>query len=249
MKTFLADLHIHTVLSPCAEVEMIPPLIVEEALQRGINLIAITDHNASANIRSVQQAAEGTGLTVLPGMELQTREEVHVLCLFDKPEQIEEWQKIVTQALPPIENRIDFFGEQFVVDASGDFIRREPQLLLTSTDLTFDDACQLVHNLGGLFFPAHIDRPAFGLIANLGFVPAGVQVDALEFSRHISLEKALTRYPQISGFTLIQDGDVHRLNEFLGVNEFFFESPDIAEIRLALRNEAGRSVKARQVLN
>jgi len=162
MKTFLADLHVHTVLSPCAEVEMIPPLIVDEALQRGINLIAITDHNASANIRSVQKAAAGTGLVVLPGMELQTREEVHVLCLFDEVDQIEEWQKIVSKSLPPIDNRIDYFGEQFVVDSSGEFIRREPQLLLTSTDLTFDAACQLVHNLGGLFIPAHIDRPAFG---------------------------------------------------------------------------------------
>jgi PHP family Zn ribbon phosphoesterase len=245
MKTFLADLHIHTILSPCADVEMIPPLIVEEALQRGINVIAITDHNASANIRSVQLAAEGTGLVVLPGMEVQTREEVHVLCLFDEPGQIEEWQKVISRSLPPIENRIDYFGEQFVVDSSGEFIRREPQLLLTSTDLTFDEACQMVHNLGGLFIPAHVDRPGFGLIANLGFVPAGVQVDALEFSRHINLDQALTKFPQVSGFPLIQDGDAHRLSEFLGVNEFLFESPEIAEFRLSLRNESGRSAQVR----
>ncbi len=246
MKTFLADLHVHTVLSPCAEVEMIPPLIVEEALRRGINVIAITDHNASANIRAVQKAAEGTGLVVLPGMEVQTREEVHVLCLFDEPGQIEEWQQIVSRSLPPIENRIDFFGEQFVVDASGEFIRRETQLLLTSTNLTFDETCRMVHNLGGLFIPAHIDRSAFGLIANLGFVPAGVRVDALEFSRHMDVGQALTRYPQVGGFPLIQDGDAHRLNEFLGVNEFILESPDIAEFRMSLRNEAGRSVQVRK---
>jgi PHP family Zn ribbon phosphoesterase len=247
MKTFLADLHIHTVLSPCAEVEMIPPLIVEEAVQRGINVIAITDHNASANIRSVQQAAEGTGLVVLPGMEVQTREEVHVLCLFDEPGQIEEWQKVVSRSLPPIENRIDYFGEQFIVDATGEFIRREPQLLLTSTDLTFEDACQMVHKLGGLFIPAHVDRPAFGLIANLGFVPTGVQVDALEFSRYLNLDLALTKFPQVSGFPLIQDGDAHRLNEFLGVNEFLVESPEIAELRLSFRNEAGRSIQVRKL--
>ena len=249
MKTFLADLHIHTVLSPCAEVEMIPPLIVEEARQRGINVIAITDHNASANIQAVQKAAEGTGLVVLPGMEVQTREEVHVLCLFDEPGQIEEWQRVISRSLPPIENRIDYFGEQFVVDAGGEFIRREPQLLLTSTCLTFDETCQMVHNLGGLFIPAHIDRRAFGLIANLGFVPAGVQVDALEFSRHMDLGQALTKYPQVRGFSLIQDGDAHRLNEFLGVNEFLCESPDIAEFRLSLRNESGRSVHVRKVLS
>lgn len=249
MKTFLADLHIHTALSPCAEVEMIPPLIVEEALQRGINVIAITDHNASANIQAVQQAAEGTGLVVLPGMEVQTREEVHVLCLFDGLDQIEEWQKVISRSLPPIENRIDFFGEQFVVDASGEFIRRETQLLLTSTSLTFDETCLMVHNLGGLFIPAHIDRPAFGLIANLGFVPIGVQADALEFSRHMDMSQTLTQYPQARGFSLIQDGDAHRLNEFLGVNEFFCESPDIDEFRLSLRNERGRSIHVRKVLS
>ncbi len=95
MKTFRAELHIHTVLSPCASVEMIPPIIVSEALQHGINLIAITDHNHTANIRAVQIAAEGTGLTVLPGMELQTREEVHSLCLFVSNEESQALQKIV----------------------------------------------------------------------------------------------------------------------------------------------------------
>src|SRR5512143_1389353 len=106
MSTYRADLHVHTVLSPCADVEMIPPLIVEEALQRGIRLLAITDHNATANIAAVQKAAAaasaaaGTELTILPGMELQTREEVHVLCLFDKLEQAFALQQWVDARLP-----------------------------------------------------------------------------------------------------------------------------------------------------
>src|SRR5512136_136217 len=95
-----ADLHIHTVLSPCAEVEMIPPLIVERALDAGLDLIAITDHNASANAAAVIDAARGTGLKVLPGIELQTREEVHLLCLFDSLEQLQTWQTEVDDALP-----------------------------------------------------------------------------------------------------------------------------------------------------
>ncbi|HHE71657.1 MAG TPA: PHP domain-containing protein, partial [Chloroflexi bacterium] len=86
MRAYRADLHIHTVLSACAEVEMIPPLIVAEALRKGLDILAITDHNATANAPAVRQAAEGTPLTVLLGMELQTREEVDVLCLFEAPD-------------------------------------------------------------------------------------------------------------------------------------------------------------------
>src|SRR5512144_1750316 len=102
MQTYHAELHVHTVLSPCAEVEMIPPLIVSEALERGINLIAITDHNASANVQAVQKAATEIGITVLPGMEVQTVEEVHVLCLFDQLDQLEAWQKRIDACLPSL---------------------------------------------------------------------------------------------------------------------------------------------------
>ena len=127
VKTYIAELHSHTVLSPCAEVEMIPPLIVQTAIEKGINLLAVTDHNASANVIAVQRAAQDTGMIVLPGMELQTREEVHLLCLFDTLEQLEAWQNLVDEHLPPLENDIEYFGEQFVVDETGDFIRRETQ--------------------------------------------------------------------------------------------------------------------------
>jgi predicted metal-dependent phosphoesterase TrpH len=120
-----ADLHIHTVLSPCAEVEMIPPLIVEHALDAGLDLIAITDHNASANAGAVMEAARKTGLKVLSGMELQTREEVHLLCLFDTLEQLTTWQSEVDRALPDLLNRAETLGEQFVVDAAGDFVDRK----------------------------------------------------------------------------------------------------------------------------
>src|SRR5512136_1809744 len=107
MQTLRAELHVHTVLSPCAEVEMIPPLIVQEALERGISLIAITDHNASSNVSAVQKAAVGSGLTVMPGMEVQTREEVHVLCLFDTIEQMSAWQALVDKSLPETPNNPD----------------------------------------------------------------------------------------------------------------------------------------------
>jgi PHP family Zn ribbon phosphoesterase len=240
MNQFRADLHVHTVLSPCAEVEMIPPLIVREALERGIHLIAITDHNATGNIRAVMEAAQGTDLTVLPGMELQTREEVHLLCLFDFIEQAETWQKTVDSILPDRLNNPEFFGEQFIVDASGDFIRREERLLIVSAEIGLDEAATRVHALGGFAIPAHVDRKAFSLIANLGLVPPGFE--ALEISRHLKPSEAAVRYPQIRGYPLIQSGDVHRLEEFLGVCEFHIEAPTLGEIRMALKNVEERSL-------
>jgi hypothetical protein len=219
---------------------MIPPLIVQEALERGIHLIAITDHNATGNISAVMEAAQGTDLTVLPGMELQTREEVHLLCLFEHLEQAQIWQKVVDSVLPKRSNNPEFFGEQFIVDSTGDFIRREERLLIVSAEIGLDEAAAQVHALGGFAIPAHVDRKAFSLIANLGFVPPGFE--ALEISRHLKPNQAVTHYPQIQGYPLIQSGDVHRLDEFLGVCEFNIETPTLSEIRMALKNVAGRTL-------
>ena len=243
MKAYRAELHVHTVLSPCAGVEMIPPLIVHEAVQLGINLIAITDHNATANIGAVMQAARGTGLVVLPGMELQTREEVHLLCLFDTLEQAAEWQAQVDTLLPDTPNNIDFFGEQFVVDATGEFIRREDRLLINSVAIGLENAAGLVRSLGGLAIPAHVDRKAYGLLANLGLVPQGFE--ALEISRHITPGEAAERYPQLRDYPLIQSGDVHLLDGFLGSVELNLEKPQIAEIYKAIKGQDERKLSIR----
>jgi 3',5'-nucleoside bisphosphate phosphatase len=222
---------------------MIPPLIVQEAVERGIQVIAITDHNASANIAAVQKAAASSGLIVLPGMEVQTQEEVHVLCLFDTLDQVAAWQSLVDAQLPPLENNPEYFGEQFVVDETGEFVRSETRLLLTAVELSIDAVYQEVNRLGGLAIPAHVDRKAFGLLANLGLVPTEIAVEALEVSRHLSVVEAPKRFPQLRGYPLIQSGDVHRLGEFLGVNYFELENPTIDEIRKAFRGEDGRSLK------
>lgn len=242
MESLRAELHVHTALSPCAEVEMIPPLIVREALERGISLIAITDHNASANVAAVQKAADSSGLSVLPGMEVQTREEVHVLCWFDKLEQLSAWQAVVDGHLPDVRNNPEYFGEQFVVDETGDFIRREERMLLSSAALTFEQVFQQVSSLGGLAIPAHVDRTAFGLLANLGFVPQDCAVEGLEISRHLHPDEAAQRFPQIKGYPLLIGGDVHRLDEYMGADEFRIEAPTVAEIRLALHDREGRSL-------
>lgn len=242
MKTLRAEFHVHTVLSPCAEIEMIPPLIVDEALSQGIQWIAITDHNASANIEAVIKAARHTSLVVTPGMEVQTQEEIHSLCLFDTLDQIYAFQKFVDAALPPLENRPDFFGEQLVVDENGDFIRKEPRLLLNSAAISIREAWEKVQELQGLLIPAHIDRKAFGLIANLGLVPIDTPVEALEISRHLTPAAARSTYPQIGQIPLIKSGDAHRLEEFLGVNQVQVETPCVSDLRKALAGLDNRSL-------
>lgn len=241
-KDFRADLHVHTVLSPCAEIEMLPPLIVQEALDHGIQIIAITDHNASANISAVQQAARNTGLVVLPGMELQTQEEIHVLCLFDTLEQVAELQKVVDRLLPPMQNDPEHFGIQLIVDSAGDLIAAEERLLLASVEISLTEAFQLVSRLEGLFIPAHINRKAYGLIEVLGFVPDDLPIEALEISRHLKPAEVPKKFPQVTGYPLLQNGDVHRLEEFLGVNHFHIAAPSIQELQLAIHTQAGRSM-------
>jgi PHP family Zn ribbon phosphoesterase len=238
---FLADLHIHTVLSPCAEVEMIPPLIVERARSLGLGLIAITDHNAAANCGSVMKAARGAGLVVLPGMEVQTSEEVHVACLFDTLEQALTWQGIVFDHLPDLPNPEETLGAQYVVDANGDYIRTEMRLLLTSTDLTLDDTILRITALGGIAIPAHVDRMSFSLLANLGFVPEGLNSPALELFRKTSPDDARARWPQLDRWPLIRGGDAHRLSEICPALRLALADCTVAELVLAFSGRRGRS--------
>jgi hypothetical protein len=242
MRKFRADLHVHTVLSPCAEVEMIPPLIVQHALEKNIDLIAITDHNASANVRAVQKAAEGTQLTVLPGMEVQSREDVHLLTIFETIEALETWQTEVDRALPDLHNQPDFFGEQFVVDETGEFIRSEPRLLLTSTSFSIDEIFARVKELGGLVIPAHVERTSYGLLPTLGLISENWQLLALEISRNTTPEKAAAAFPALRQYPLLQSGDVHQLDSFLGTTVFTLVSPTLMELCMAFNHIDGREV-------
>jgi PHP family Zn ribbon phosphoesterase len=242
MKKFRADLHVHTVLSPCADVEMIPPLIVQKALEKNIDLIAITDHNASANVAAVQKAAEGTGLTVLPGMEVQSREDVHLLTLFETLDELKTWQTEVDIALPPLPNQSAFFGEQFVVDETGEYIRTEERLLSTATHFSIDEIFERVDGLGGIVIPAHVERTSYGLFPTLGLISETWNVSALEISRNIAPERAARLFPALGKHSLIQGGDVHHLDGFLGTTIFTLNAPTLMEIRMAFKAIDGREV-------
>lgn len=238
---FRAEFHIHTVLSPCAEVEMIPPLIVQKALEEKIDIIAITDHNAIDNIPAVIEAAQGSGIKVLSGMELQTREEIHSLCIFDTFEQVKAFFNSIKKTFSTLPNKPDFFGEQFVVDASGEFIRREERLLISSSSLSLKAAWEEVCQQGGLLIPAHVNRTAFGLLPVLGMLPQDIPIEVLEISKHITQDRAKSQYPGLSMVHLIQGGDAHLLEDIRGFNELFMESRCISEIHRALTNKDGRS--------
>jgi len=234
MIRFRADLHVHTVLSPCAGRDMLPKQIVEAALFHEINLIAITDHNASQNAAPVIAVAEEYGLLALPGMELQTSEEIHSLCIFDTLDQLQALQQLVDRFLPNRTNNEAVFGPQVIIDQNGEVLAHEERMLLTSVQISIQEACRFVTDLGGLFIPAHVNREAFGLLPRLGCVPPDLEVEFLEISRNASKDSAIKRYPQLADYFLLKNGDVHYLEDFLGELEFSAQDSSLAAIREGL---------------
>ena len=239
----LVDLHLHTVLSPCAEIEMIPPLIVRRALELNLGAIAVTDHHCAANVPAVIDAARGTGLTVLPGMEVQTREEVHMLCLFDTLEQVMEWQNAIFSALPDRPNNAEVFGAQYVVDATGDYLYTEDRLLAASTSLSVEQVVDGVNALAGICLPAHVDRPSYSILANLGFVPPRLDIAGIELSRLTTPQKLVQLLPALAQYGMIVNGDAHRLAEMTARTRVRVAAPTVSELRLALAGDQERNVQ------
>jgi hypothetical protein len=175
-------------------------------------------------------------------MEVQTREEVHILCLFDSMDKAWQWQEMIWTHLPPLPNREEFFGAQYVVDATGEHVRTNEKLLQTSTDLGFDQIIQLAEAWGGLAIPAHVDRTRNSLFANLGIIPEGVQLTGVEISSHIAPEEAYRRFPELRGTGLVQSGDAHRLEEMINTVRLTVASRTVGELRLALLRQDGREI-------
>ena len=196
MQTYFCDLHIHSTLSPCGSLEMSPRNIVEKAAEIGLHVIAITDHNMVENSLYARQAARTHGLTVLAGMELQTREEIHVLAIFDDFETAFDFQKRIYRLLPDVKNDVDYFGDQVVVNTEDEIVRSEEKLLLNSVQISIEEAVDWVKSRGGLAIPSHIDSPVFSVISQLGFVPDNIPFDALEVR---NLEKVGDLMPFLKG--------------------------------------------------
>jgi hypothetical protein len=232
---FRAEFHIHSVLSADADLTMIPPLILQKAQDDDIRLIAITDHNASANVPAMLSAAAGTGITVLPGVELETVEGIHLLCLFDNLEKLEQLQKIIDLALPLLQNNEEVFGSQLIVDPEGNFLRHDRQLRQVSSSITLLEAYRNVHNLGGLIIPAHIDRRSNGMLAILGGFPPDLSFPIVEVSKFVPVQEARNRFPEIGTHKVISGGDAHYLDDILGMNRLELKSSTASEVLAALK--------------
>ena len=206
------DFHIHSALSPCGDNEMTPNNIVNMALLAGLQAIALTDHNACGNCGAAMEAARGTGLAVLPGMELCTAEEAHVVCLFPALENALAFEAAVKPTLPPVENRPDIFGEQLRLDAQDGIVGREPLLLATASGIMVDDALPLARSFGGTAFPAHIDRPSYSVTAALGDLPP-LGFAAVEITAAGDAEALCRRYPEAHGKILLGNSDAHYLHQ------------------------------------
>jgi len=230
MPLWRADLHIHTVLSGCAEVEMIPPLIVERAREQGLTMIGIADHNSAGNAAAVMEAAPDD-LVVKPGLELETKETVHLVCLFDSVEDALGLQAFVYAHLPAqLPDEKDPFGPRFLVNAAGERLARENRPLFAATDLTLTEAVAAAHSRGSLVVASHVERRAHGLLGVLGFVPPEVQLDALEAGPGGLLGGR------------IASSDAHRLAD-LGSRYTLLEAdgPSVADLRRCI---AGASFRA-----
>lgn len=242
MREFRADLHVHTCLSPCGELDLSPAGIVNAAVDSGLDIIAICDHNSAENVPGVTHAAEGTGLTVIAGMEVTTREEVHVVALFDRLEGAFALQAKVYANLPG-ENDEQAFGMQVQANAEGEVLGFNNRLLIGATTLGIDEVVRRIKRYGGLAIAAHIDREGFGIIGQLGFIPPDLELDALEVSYRVPLAEARERFAEYAQYPMIQSSDAHSTAEIgRGSTGFALNEPTFAELVMALEGEGGRSV-------
>ena len=191
----MADLHIHSVASPCSDLDMSPVRIAEAAVKAGLQVIALTDHNTTANCRTMIETGTKKGLLVIPGSEVTTAEEIHCLCYFDNPDVLDTFENLIQKALPPVKNDPSRFGYQLVVNENEEIIRHIDTLLLNATHFTLSTLETLVHELGGIIVPAHVDRPSYSIASQLGFFPEGLRADALEFSDSRNRTASLALFP------------------------------------------------------
>jgi predicted metal-dependent phosphoesterase TrpH len=245
VKSFRADLHVHTCLSPCADLTMSPKRILEKAMEKGIDILGICDHNSAENVQAAMYAGEKAGIAVLPGIEVTSSEEVHLLAYFDEIELLLELQRTVYDHLTPGENDDNVFGEQIVANENDEVEGFNKRLLIGSTSLSTESLAEKIRRLGGLVIAAHVDRETFSIISQLAFIPEDINLDAVEISSCCTVDRARERFPQLINYPIISSSDAHFLNDIgKAVTLFMLEEPTVSELKKALANKDYKVVYA-----
>ena len=182
---FFADLHIHSCLSPCGDNDMTPGNILGMAVVKGLEIVAISDHNAARNLPAAEKIAAAYGLLLVPAIEITTSEEVHMLGYFPDVQTAVDFGAMLKTHLPPKKNKPSFFGEQLVTDEDDNVIDHEDALLIGATDLSLEECAAKVRAVGGVPVPAHINRGSNGLLVNLGMMPPSPTFTTVEVWRHL----------------------------------------------------------------
>lgn len=205
------DLHIHSCLSPCGDEDMTPANIVGMAAVKGLDVIAVTDHNSCRNCEAALAAGAEYGVLVVPGMEICTAEEVHAVCLFPGLEEAMDFDGLVHACLPPVKNRPEIFGRQQIYDCEDRIREEEPYLLINACRISFDHLWELVRKRKGVMFPAHIDKTANSLISNLGFIPPDSRFTAAELKNLENLHRLRREQPYLERCRIVSNSDAHYL--------------------------------------
>ncbi len=242
LEEFKGDLHVHTCLSPCGDFSMLPALIIMKAKERDLDIIGICDHNSTENVMAVKKVGTMEGVTVIGGIEITSQEEVHILALFDDDADLQRIQNIVYEHLPGV-NDEDAFGEQLIVDEKDEILGFNEKLLIGATTLFLEQVVDIIHQLGGIAIAAHVDRDAFSVIGQLGFIPEGLDVDGLEISPRNSVEDIRAKFPQVNDYPLVSFSDAHYLEDIgKRATSFLIEKPSIEELNKAFREVEGRKI-------
>ena len=212
---FAIDLHIHSCLSPCADESMTPNNIVNMASLKELDFIAITDHNSAENCEACMRCGMEKNIVVIPGMEIESVEEVHLVTLFKSLKGVLIMQNYVYSNMKDMENREDIFGEQIIMDENDEIIGKNKKMLIAATNLSLDDVFNKTTEIGGVCIPAHVDRSSNSFISNLGFIPDYLNVKYIELSKKCDNESFLSKNSYLKKYRSYNSSDAHRLGDIL----------------------------------
>lgn len=244
MDYYRADLHVHSVLSPCGDLAMSPSRIIEEAGKRNLDILGITDHNSTLHSKVMTELGAENGILVLPGAEVNTSEEIHCLTFFENLNDAGLFQDFLDENLTMVPNDKELFGDQLLVDRDEKILKEIEPLLISTLKSNIYEVSEKVYELGGIFIPAHIDRPYNSLISQLGFVPEDLKFDALEVSTRYSVSQYRALHPELDQYTLITNSDAHQPETLArATTQFRIIRPDFTEIKKALHKTDARKTR------